>query len=821
MVMNKFVNSSIQSISKVLPIKSYNQLNQCFYSADGFYFDILKIVSKDWQSKTENEATFDIIKWCRLYRTYGDDLKIFSLNFKMVTQYQQDYIKNRLNNQKNPYLRRCLERKLKELENLEKYNTAREFYLMIFGESMEAIERNRLNIISKMSRQLVQTMDENKKIQILFKLCNKNLNVKPVDINLQENIQPKETDKNLIHYIAPRGRISFKDEKIIKTGNGYEACIHIYGYPPRVSRFWLTTVCNINDVVTFIDIGTDNIVEVKKNINKSISEQVQRAHYVNDYSEKYDAEVRAEELKELYHEIESMGEIIKLVHIRIFVTGKTINEIEINTKKILDSFEGGGYSASVFLNESKNEWETMFLPYSMQGNDKAYAIEPQEFKAVTLAGGLPFYFSSLEDKYGTLLGYTPCRGNVLFDLFCVSEKRTHFNSVVVGGMGTGKSSLLKKQFYDRASRGDFVRTFDITGEFRYLTEMTGGKFLKLDGSNGIINPLEILPGAENEIGNYTIHLSRLSTFYKLFSPEVSRDEIDTFEELVNKIYVKFGFIENDGFEVRHKEKLSGLPAEKYPIFSDLIVLADEEIKELSKKKETKLESQITVDKIKRIDKVKRTITNLVMNYGQLINGPTSFDNITDTQIVTFDISTLRNMKAEIFDALIFNALSLCWGNAVKNGQIMKELYETKKMSLSEVVHTLIIIDESHNWINTKKIAAVEQVTIFAREGRKFFCGIIMASQSIRDYVPEGSTEQGFNAIKILFELSQYKFIFRQDNNVTDLLSNIFKGQLTPSEIDRIPNLERGQCILSITSDCNVETHVFLTDEELEMFRGGV
>lgn len=152
---------------------------------------------------------------------------------------------------------------------------------------------------------------------------------------------------------------------------------------------------------------------------------------------------------------------------------------------------------------------------------------------------------------------------------------------------------------------------------------------------------------------------------------------------------------------------------------------------------------------------------------------------------------------------------------------MKDLYETKRVALEDVIHTLIIIDESHNWINTKKLSAVEQVTLFAREGRKFFTGIILASQSIRDYVPEDSSEAGINSVKILFELSQYKFIFRQDNNAMPLLETIFRNQLTDSELTNIPELERGQCILSIASDTNVAVNIELTKDELKIFRGGV
>lgn len=202
--------------------------------------------------------------------------------------------------------------------------------------------------------------------------------------------------------------------------------------------------------------------------------------------------------------------------------------------------------------------------------------------------------------------------------------------------------------------------------------------------------------------------------------------------------MKFGFIENNGYNIVYNGQLSGIPANKYPIFSDLVELADENIKKLSDTENNVYEMQLISDKIKRIDRVKRTIQNLVINFGTLVNGPTSFDNITDTQVVTFDISTLRNMKSEIFDALIFNALSLCWGNAVKNGKVMKDLYETKRVALEDVIHTLIIIDESHNWINTKKLSAVEQVTLFAREGRKFFTGIILANVLYQANFKQGS-----------------------------------------------------------------------------------
>ena len=85
----------------------------------------------------------------------------------------------------------------------------------------------------------------------------------------------------------------------------------------------------------------------------------------------------------------------------------------------------------------------------------------------------------------------------MFDLFTKTSTRLYYNFLVTGEMGSGKSTLLKKQLKDNAAKGNFVRTFDVSGEFTLLTKTLGGKVIKMDGSNGILNPLEILRAGDN------------------------------------------------------------------------------------------------------------------------------------------------------------------------------------------------------------------------------------------------------------------------------------------------------------------------------------
>ena len=61
----------------------------------------------------------------------------------------------------------------------------------------------------------------------------------------------------------------------------------------------------------------------------------------------------------------------------------------------------------------------------------------------------------------------------------------------------------------------------------------------------------------------------------------------------------------------------------------------------------------------------------------------------------------------------------------------------------------------------------------------------------------------------------------QDTNAVEMLSKIFNGQLTNTEISNIPRLQRGQVILVISGDTNIMFDVEVTKEELALFKGGI
>lgn len=617
-----------------------------------------------------------------------------------------------------------------------------------------------------------------------------------------------EFDPELLMYIQPRGGISFRDERIIKTGDGYEICIHVYAISSDYALYWLRDVTNIQNVITTIDISSSDINEIKKNISKSIDENEQRRREAKHHSDATEATRRRIRLEKLYDEIEEYGEVIKLVHIRMFVFDAILSDLESRCEKILANLSTKNYGLIPFINETANEYKSMFQSYTQQKRN-TFPCEGISITGSDLAEGLPFYFSSLRDPMGTHLGYTNCGGVVLFDYFLTNKIRKSYSALVSGNLGMGKSTLLKKILLDRAARGDYIRAFDIAGEYTFLGREYGARITKLDGSEGRINLLEILRTDDNDEMNYVNHISKLRTVYSLLKSEATAEEKDMFETVLNELYTEWNLRPNIVGQI------TGLPAKAYPIFSDLYEVAENKKEKLKKLKKTPdVESDILI-----LNRVSKMIYNLITVYGNIFNGISTFANFSSEQIIIFDISTIKNVKPEIFDTLIINAITLCWDGAVQNGGYYKNLYDQGKISLDKVIHTLIVVDEAHRWLNTRKLQTVSLIQNFLKEGRKWFAGMIMATPSIRSYIPEGS-EKGIDELRAIFELSQYKFIFRQDSNTKSLLRKAFGSELTPTEINQIPFMEEGQCIMAISGDTNIDLNVYATKEELRMFRGG-
>ena len=366
----------------------------------------------------------------------------------------------------------------------------------------------------------------------------------------------------------------------------------------------------------------------------------------------------------------------------------------------------------------------------------------------------------------------------------------------------------------RALRGDFVRIFDITGENSELVKRLGGRVLNMDGTDGIINFLEIFRAGDTEHTSFARHMSKLKTSYQFINPQADIQEIVSFQEIVQELYRRFQLLPGEG------KQITGLSAKTYPRLQDLLELIEETTEELSRQECQTLKKVLVEERLLNLEKNRKQIKMLIETYGYMFNGWTSIDKMSDIKVVSYNLTQIKDLSPEIFDLQLFNLLSLSWDDAITNGSVMKKLWEEKKIALKDVVHFILYIDESHRWVNANKLFALELLGIYLREAPKYFGAIWLASQSIRDYVPEGSTVESIDKLKSIFELAQYKFIFHQDSNTLPIIERVFENVLTFSQKEQIPRLQRGETILCISGDQNIEFNVYLSSEEERLFAGG-
>lgn len=168
--------TAVASVTEIMPFTHLYQ-QDIPIRKDGVFWEILQVSSKDLLNATETDLEFDNLCFDKLYRTYSGDIKFIGMNFPSDTSKQQEYIKHKISQTTNEVFIYELQDKLQELEWIQQNLTTREYYLIFYSKNLEEY-RDNLGIIfralSSGTTPLVKKISAQKKIEILYKLSNKN-----------------------------------------------------------------------------------------------------------------------------------------------------------------------------------------------------------------------------------------------------------------------------------------------------------------------------------------------------------------------------------------------------------------------------------------------------------------------------------------------------------------------------------------------------------------------------------------------------------------------------------------------------------------------
>lgn len=628
-----------------------------------------------------------------------------------------------------------------------------------------------------------------------------------------------DRDLKMIYKIQPTGNLKPRDNYAV-LGDGYVACIHVYTVPDSLVRSWMFQLCNKYNVITSIDIQTIDSGEAKESLNKAINEYDSRINDMNQNkrSVEKDALNSYYRLDSLLDELSVMGNSLKVLHFRLFVYARTFAELQDNVSRIEGELEDNGYvKYATNVNEVINDIKSFLVPSSEQQKTLS-ARKGIPCPSNIAAYGLPFHFVGWKDPHGFYFGDTPNSagyGLVLFDPYALSKHRTSYDGVVVGDKGSGKSTTLKMMMEYQLITGNKVRIIDVTSEFNDITERYGGIVINMDGSGGMLNPLQILRMEEDDSKNYMMHISKMSVMYQLKNPQAKQDVVDLFKSFLKEVYIKKGIITVNEFGDTIYTGCTSLPPKSYPIYTDVQKLLARRIRKLEKEAQTQESSRIQIEKYLEI---KSTIDDIVENYGSIFNGHTSIGNLMDANIICFDIRAISDMEPSIFDMQLFNVLSMAYDSCMTIGVDMKRKYDKRQIDLDDVVHHTIYVDECHKTINSQKLFAVRRMLDILRQDRKYFIGVWFATQNIADMFP--NSKDISDELKTMFSLCQYKLIFKQDETATDLISKVLGARISPYQLINVPRFGKSECLLNIGNNTIQMTCKRLDSQTLSYYGGG-
>lgn len=628
-------------------------------------------------------------------------------------------------------------------------------------------------------------------------------------------------DLNFAADIQPDGNPYFTSE-YMRLGQGFVTCLNVFELPTKqMNDFWISPLTQNDNTVTVIDFGTKdktetirelrNAIKNTKSNFKSNGEEVAQHAVVENYRQQIEALDKV-----------LANDVIKTLDIRIFVYDDTYEKLMDRVQNIINSLAGKNIIVGINADEMPYNYKSMFMPISKQEYLPNRPV-PNKLTSDNLAGGYFFNHIDLADPNGEFIGVTSTSGAVNFDMWHRDNTRTNSNMIFLGTPGQGKSTLLKELTEGNFVRNNYIRNFDVVGEYQDLTRQMGGKIISIDGSQGSINPLQIFPTVTSNdgktidpVGSFYAHVNKLRNTFHFLDLTLDDSTLNLLQNLIKNFYVQQKMWVDDARHNMSEVKLF-LPNNQYPLMHDFLTF-------LHQAKEAAMGKGDSSENIDRISRLSLVAQNMVENYQDMFDKHTNINDFENEQVVTFDLSKLKSMGEGVFNAQVYSMLSLTASHAVNNGRRELQRFENREIDIREVRHYLINIDECQNIITPQFPFGVKYVAQLEEEMRKAFCGIALATPSIETILPSKSVNADANyerEIAKLFGNTQYRFLFQLDSSSLDRLSEAMGKSMSRAELASIPSLEKEHCVLNLSSRRNIPFNVFVRPVQLKRFHGGV
>lgn len=669
---------------------------------------------------------------------------------------QRAYLQYGRDRQSFPFLKALLSRQIDRIAQIERH-PVRETYLAVYASTAEELLRLCSNWSRDMSDISVQRLSSKASVEGFLRryLC-------------------FDTDNSS----APvPDRIEFHQTYFTVNNEKFVAKLEVDGYPDDILQLqYAATVNEFPDATVTIDATPLMKSEVLARISKSLEELKGRGLIRQSEASIADNDNERLQLVELYDSIRNGQEQLLSHSLHIYAAAASLTALEEQVRHISEQLEQIKFEHFVPHNSCRQAFASLLLP----DDDIRQAIPLHD----TWKTQYPFFSQSFIDPHGISLGSTSTGGEWLLDTFRQTPQRTSYSLCVMGGMGSGKSVLLKDMIQHRLALGDKVIALDIEGELGHLAEICGGRVIRMNTSS-TINVLELSQCGNNSIesghSDYASEIARIVKFFQIVSPSMGSKELDVLEEFINDLYVSCG--------ITAATEFSKMPPESFPVLDDLLRVIRKGLYENASSRRPR--PQLSEARKEIMETLESAVAKLIRSYGSMFNGQSTI-RLNDESFVVFDLKEVAKIDdSGIFQGVIYNIIKLAWSVIVENS-----FYNNTIIHPFDSRNVIVVFDECHVYLNSSCGLLVEQILNNQRRTRKYMSAYWFASQAVKDFVDDSGTPSSSQTFKI-FGLCQYKFIARQDASNRKLLREIFP-EFTASEIDSVSEFFSGDMLFSFS-----------------------
>ena len=607
-----------------------------------------------------------------------------------------------------------------KINNVRKEYTS-DYYFVIYGKNAEEVEQTALNAATEIGKCGLSAVLLGRRDAAVF-----------LKYGYSRNFDEREagglSGAELVVWIKPK-EVVFKANRYVI--DGLEASVMaIAEYPLRVKNAWGADLFNIPNTKVVLHMKPVERLKAIRRIDKCIGEMETKQLLSEKASESNSAEIHRETMHELLDSLQTENE--SLLDVTLTVTAYNYLKESGYKKAVRRAIRTENFRPSMLYGKQIDGFRSSAI--SPQGGLKN---SERGINSSSLAAVFPFVRIFVMEEGGILLGEN--RNNrypFIFDLWKRGNLYQNSNAMVIGKSGSGKSFFLKNLILNEWSNRTRVIICDPEAEYLTLTRNLQGNVLDVgNAKEGRINPFHIYKiltedgtPADPKV-TFNTHLKMLESFFRIVLAGASNDVIELINNLVVETYAKKGIDET--------RDCTQLKAEEFPLFSDLL-------ETLKNKNADTMDSMTARDMRTAELYLEKFVTG---RYSDIWNAPSTLT--ADADVIDFNFQSLfankNNIVANAQMLLIFRFIEQEVINAREKNRYRKN------------VHTLIVCDEAHLFIDAKFPIALDFFYQMSKRIRKYNGSFLPATQNIADW---NATEELRNKTSAIIKNSQYLFIFK-------------------------------------------------------------